>query len=192
MYKKILLAVLMFSPGMLFAQDVQMSQDEIQDLLGVKIRFATHMAFNPSIIRAVEQQNSQKLPLGEIKQRDEAWKGAEGKQIALIRETTENDVARYFQRRVENNASIDEVFLTDNQGANVAAYPATSDYWQGDEEKWTASYNDGEGVVFIGPLEFDDSTQKTLVQISAPIISNDETIGVLVLGVAVDYLQGKQ
>ena len=93
---------------------------------------------------------------------------------------------------MENNSAIDEVFLTDNQGANVAAYPPTSDYWQGDEEKWTASYNNGNGVVFIGPLEYDESTQKTQVQISAPVISKDETIGVLVLGVSVDYLQAKQ
>jgi len=190
--KKILFVLLLLSPGLMQAQDADLTQQEIENLLGVKIRFATHMAFNPSIIRAVEQQNSQKLPLDEIKQRDDAWKGAEDKLIPLIRETTQNDVARYFQRRVENNAVIDEVFLTDNQGANVAAYPPTSDYWQGDEEKWTASYNNGEGVVFIGPLEFDDSTQKTQVQISAPIITNDETIGVLVLGVSVDYLQGKQ
>ena len=116
----------------------------------------------------------------------------DGKMTPLIRETTQNEVARYFQRRVENNVAIDEVFLTDNQGANVAAYPPTSDYWQGDEEKWTASYNDGQGIVFIGPLEFDDSTQKTQVQISAPVFANNETIGVLVLGVSVDYLEGRQ
>ena len=101
-------------------------------------------------------------------------------------------MARYFERRVENNVAIDEVFLTDNQGANVAAFPPTSDYWQGDEEKWTASYNNGNGVVFIGPLEFDDSTQKTQVQISAPILSQNQTVGVLVLGVSVDYLTQQQ
>lgn len=188
--KRILITLLLVTPGLLQAQEL--SQEEIENLLGVKIRFATHMAFNPSIIRAVEQQNGAQLPLAEIKQRDDAWKDAGDTMTALIRETTQNDVAQYFQRRVENNLAIDEVFLTDNQGANVAAYPPTSDYWQGDEEKWTASYNNGNGVVFIGPLEFDDSTQKTQVQISAPVISNDETIGVLVLGVSVDYLQGKQ
>ena len=188
--KRILITLLLVTPGLLQAQEL--SQEEIENLLGVKIRFATHMAFNPSIIRAVEQQNGAQLPLAEIKQRDDAWKNAGDTMTALIRETTQNDVAQYFQRRVENNLAIDEVFLTDNQGANVAAYPPTSDYWQGDEEKWTASYNNGNGVVFIGPLEFDDSTQKTQVQISAPVISNDETIGVLVLGVSVDYLQGKQ
>ena len=190
--KKILLALLLLSPGLIQAQDAALSQQEIEDLLGVKIRFATHIAFNPSIVRAVEQQNSQKIPLAEIKKRDDDWKGAGDNMIALIRETTQNDIARYFQRRVENNVAIDEVFLTDNQGANVAAYPPTSDYWQGDEEKWTASFNNGNGKVFIGPLEYDDSTKKTQVQISAPIYSNDNTIGVLVLGVSVDYLQDKQ
>ena len=189
--KRILLALLLIAPGLVHA-DTKLGHDEIESLLGVKIRFAQHMAFNPSIIRAVEQQNAQKLALGEIKQRDEAWKGAGDNLIPLIRETTSNDVAQYFQRRVEHNQAIDEVFLTDNQGANVAAYPATSDYWQGDEEKWTASFNNGKGVVFIGPLEFDDSTGKTQVQISAPVYANNKTIGVIVLGVSVDYLQGKQ
>ena len=186
-----LLALPLLLPGLLQAAS-ELTPEQIEELLGVKIRFATHMAFNPSIIRAVETQNRSELALAVIQQRDEAWKNAKGEPIDLIREVTTNKVAQYFQRRVENNSAIDEVFLTDNQGANVAAYPPTSDYWQGDEEKWTASYNRGNGVVFIGPLEFDDSTQKTQVQISAPVISQDETIGVLVLGVSVDYLQQKQ
>ena len=190
--KRILIAALLLAPGFMQAQDAGLSQQEIEDLLGVKIRFATHMAFNPEIIHAVELQNQANLPLTEIKARDEIWKNAGGEPNALIYEVTQNDVAKYFQRRVENNVAIDEVFLTDNKGANVAAYPPTSDYWQGDEEKFTLSYNDGDGKIFIGPLEFDDSTKKTQVQISAPIISDERTIGVLVLGVSVDYLTGKQ
>jgi hypothetical protein len=188
---KYLLALPLLLPGLLQAES-ELTAEQIEDLLAVKIRFATHMAFNPSIIRAVEEQNSQVVALAEIQQRDETWKNAGDVENALIRRITQNDVARYFQRRVDNNAAIDEVFLTDNQGANVAAYPPTSDYWQGDEEKWTASYNNGRGKVFIGPLEFDESTQKTQVQISAPVISKEQTIGVLVLGVSVDYLQTKQ
>ena len=192
MYRKFLIFLCLIFPGTL-AAETQLSQEQIEDLLGVKIRFARHMAFNPSVIRAVELQNKQNLNLNEIKRRDDEWKNAGDLPTRLIRETTENQVAQYFKRRVDNNAAIDEVFLTDNQGANVAAFPPTSDYWQGDEEKWTASYNNGQGVVFIGPLEFDESTQKTQVQISAPIFSQDEsTIGVLVLGVSVDYLQSKQ
>jgi hypothetical protein len=169
-----------------------LSEAQIEQLLDVKIRFATHMAFQPNIIRAVEFQNGQKLSLATIKERDEMWIGANGGNNSLIREITRNDIARYLQRRVENNSAIDEVFITDNQGANVAAYPPTSDYWQGDEGKFTSSFNGGKGKVFIGPLEQDASTQKSQVQISAPIISNNETIGVLIMGVSVDYISGQQ
>jgi len=187
MYIKFLLLFFLFTPGVLLAQE-DLSKALIENLLDVKIRFASHMAYNPLVIRAVEAQNNQQLPLAEIKKRDESWVNKTGSSNALIRRITNNEVAKYLRRRVENNSAIDEVFVTDNQGANVAAYPPTSDYWQGDEDKWSSSFNDGNGVVFIGPLEADESTNKTLVQISAPIISDEETIGVLVLGVSVDYI----
>ena len=191
MQLKHLLTLLLFVPGLLQAES-ELTAEQIEDLLEVKIRFATHMAFHPSIVRAVETQNSQALPLAEIKNRDEIWKNAGDSLNGLIREVTQNDIARYFQRRVENNSAIDEVFLTDNQGANVAAYPPTSDYWQGDEEKWTASWADGEGRMFIGPLEYDESTDKYAVQISAPVKDGVDTIGVLVVGVSIDYVSGRQ
>jgi hypothetical protein len=191
MYKKLLIAMFMVFP-LLSQAEGELSDAEIEALLEVKIRFATHMAFQPNIIRAVESQNNQKLTLAQIKQRDELWVDANGAGNSLIREITRNNIAKYLQRRVENNAAIDEVFITDNQGANVAAYPPTSDYWQGDEGKWTSSFNEGNGQIFIGPLEQDASTNKTQVQISAPIISNNSTIGVLVMGVSVDYLSAQQ
>lgn len=140
----------------------------------------------------MKRKTKEALSLDQIKAYDESWKNADEDSKSLIRRITQNDVAKYFRRRVENNPAIDEVFLTDNQGANVAAYPPTSDYWQGDEEKWTESFRNGDGVIYIGPLEFDESTQKTQVQISAPVVSHNETIGVLVLGVSVDYINTKQ
>jgi hypothetical protein len=191
MFKKLLMATLMTLPIVTQAE-IELSNAQIEELLEVKIRFATHMAFQPNIIRAVEAQNNQKLTLAEIKERDQMWINANGGSNSLIREITHNDIARYLQRRVQNNTAIDEVFITDNQGANVAAYPPTSDYWQGDEGKFTSSFNNGSGKIFIGPLEQDASTKKTQVQISAPIISKNETIGVLIMGVSVDYLAAQQ
>ena len=191
MYKKVLAVMLLAFP-IVSQAEIQLSESEIEELLDVKIRFATHMAFQPNIIRAVESQNGENLTLSQIKERDQIWIDANGGNNSLIREITRNDVAKYLQRRIENNAAIDEVFITDNQGANVAAYPPTSDYWQGDEGKFTSSFNDGTGTVFIGPLEQDASTNKSLVQISAPIISNNITIGVLIMGVSVDYIDGQQ
>ena len=191
MYKYIIAAMLLVLPAVSQAE-IELSDDQIEELLDVKIRFATHMAFQPNIIRAVEAQNGKKMSLAQIKENDEMWVGANGGSNSLIREITRNDIARYLQRRVENNAAIDEVFITDNQGANVAAYPPTSDYWQGDEGKFTSSFNEGDGQIFIGPLEQDASTNKSQVQISTPIVSNNQTIGVLIMGVSVDYIESQQ
>ena len=97
-----------------------------------------------------------------------------------------------LKRQVERSTSFNEAFLTDNQGANVAAFPATSDYWQGDEEKWTASFQNGNGVLFIGPLEQDESTQTLAVQVSAPVFDRGRTVGVLVVGITFTYLEARQ
>ena len=48
------------------------------------------------------------------------------------------------------------------------------------------------GVTFIGPLERDESTQTVAVQISAPVINAGETIGVLVVGVTLSYVEQRQ
>ncbi|MDH5353394.1 MAG: PDC sensor domain-containing protein [Gammaproteobacteria bacterium] len=187
MYMKFLLVFFLLSPGALLAQSA-LTESEIEGLLKVKIRLAKHMSYSPDIIDAVKNQNSVSIAMSDIKKRDELWTGDSNDSIELKRSITDNNIAQYLKRRVQNNDSIDEVFITDNQGANVAAYPATSDYWQGDEEKWTASFNNGEGKVFIGPLEEDQSTNTAQVQISVPIFDQQQTIGVLVMGVSVDYL----
>lgn len=45
----------------------------------------------------------------------------------------------------------------------------------------------GDGKVFIGQLDFDESTQAYSVQISVPVKDNEKTIGVLVLGIRNRY-----
>ena len=56
MCKKLLIAMFMVFPALSQAE-AELSNAEIVELLEVKIRFATHMAFQPNIIRAVESQN---------------------------------------------------------------------------------------------------------------------------------------
>ncbi len=74
-----------------------------------------------------------------------------------------------------------EVFVTDKYGANVGATNRTSDYYQGDEEWWQSAYNNGEGSIFIGQPEFDQSSSTFAVIIAIPLFAHDtsEVIGVL-------------
>ena len=161
--------------------------EELTELLRVKLRAVRHMALNPRLVRAVRRQNAQALGAETIEQRDRIWQA--GKELtAFKRSLQESPAGQFLMRTVNSNDSFNEAFLTDSAGANVAAFPATSDYFQGDEEKWANSFNGGQGKLFIGPLELDDSTGTQAVQVSAPVVDRGRTIGVLVVGVTLDYL----
>ena len=177
-------------PNLALADEIALNAD-LESLLKVKIRTVQHMALNPVLVEAVRTQNEEDLKLAEIKKRDDEWRKT--KELTHFkRELQENAAGSLLRTYVSRNKALNEAFLTDNMGANVAAFPPTSDYWQGDEEKWSESYNEGEGRIFVGPLEYDESTKTTAVQISAPLLHQGETIGVLIVGVTVDYLESKQ
>ena len=167
------------------------TREQLPALLEVKLRTVQHMALNPVLVSAVLEQNQDDLPLDLIKRRDEEWKASKAL-TDLKRQLLGNNAAELLRSTVNDGATFTEAFLTDNKGANVAVFPPTSDYWQGDEEKWTASWAEGEGRLFIGPLEYDESTDKYAVQISAPVKDGTDTIGVLVVGVSIDYVSGRQ
>jgi hypothetical protein len=180
----------LLAPGLAAAQD-EIDRHEVQELLRTKMRTVQHMALNPTLIQAVRRQNAERLDMNNIKQRDDDWKASDDL-TPFKRSLQENNAGKMLRRYVNRNASLNEAFLTDNRGANVAAFPATSDYWQGDEEKWTESFNEGAGQLFLGPVERDESTNTVAVQVSAPLFHQGETIGVLVVGVTLDYLSAKR
>ena len=142
------------------------------------------------LLESIRAQNRKGMTLDEIKKIDEEWKAGSS---PLIQELQENKAGNFLKNIIVQQSDVySEVFLTDAQGANVAAYPATSDYWQGDEAKFTKSYADGKGEVFIGGVEFDESTKANAVQISVPMIYNSEAIGVMVIGVKVSVLEAEK
>lgn len=173
------------------AQKVEIPPDELQEILKVKVRAVQRLAANRVVIDGVKQQNAKRMSLDEIKRLDKEWTST--KEVTSFKKSLQsNSSGAYLRKHVTRNPTYGEAFLTDNQGANVAAYPATSDYWQGDEEKWTASFNKGNGRVFVGPVKYDDSSKTHQAQISVPVMDGKQTIGVLVVGVKLDYIAWKQ
>ena len=82
-----------------------------------------------------------------------------------------------------------EIFVMDNKGANVCMTDKTSDYWQGDEAKFQKSYAGGSGAVFVDDVEFDESTQAYLVQVSVPVKDNGKVIGAITFGIDIDKIK---
>lgn len=164
-----------------------LNHEEVLKKIQGKLRGIRRMAFHPVIVRAVQAQNNQKLTMEVIEQRDTEWRSSQ-EENSLQRSITNSEASEVLRTFVERNPDYSEAFATDNQGANVAMYPVTSDYWQGDEDKWINSFNGGDGKVWIGGIELDESTNLVAVQVSVPILDQGETIGVLVVGVTQEYL----
>ena len=151
--------------------------------LDAKVLLLRERASSPLLVNAVKEQNAKGMALTRIKAIDAEW--VTGGREDLARELRTNAVGTFLRRElVADNPVHVEAFLCDREGAVVGEYPKTSDYWQGDEEKFTACYNKGNGKLFVGPLAFDSSTSSYSVHISAPVKDGTETIGVLVLGLA--------
>lgn len=78
----------------------------------------------------------------------------------------------------------------DARGLNVAASDVTSDYWQGDEAKFSETFPNGAGASHISEVEYDESTQTYQAQISFPIVDpvSNEVVGAATVGVNADAL----
>lgn len=142
---------------------------------------------NPTLIAAVKEQNAKAMSLADIKNKDQVWMKTTGIDD-FMKTLLNNTAARELKKLEASKPYFTEVFLMDNQGANVAMTNKTSDYWQGDEEKFTQSFNAGNGGIDIGKVKFDKSSQAYLVQVSVPVMDGGKAIGAITIGINLDEL----
>ena len=86
---------------------------------------------------------------------------------------------------VSKAASQDEI----KKAFRKKAHEVHPDKDGGDEAKFKESFKGGAGAVHIGEVEFDDSTQAYLVQVSVPVKDNGKVIGAITFGVDVDKIE---
>lgn len=141
---------------------------------------------NAVLIKEIKAQNAKKVALEKIQEIDKTWMKAE-EELPVQKEMLTNACAVEIKAIVAKNpAKLTEVFAMDDKGANVGQNALTSDYWQGDEDKWKLSYNEAKGGVDVGKAKFDKSANAQLQQVSLPIIDTDGTIvGAITYGIKV-------
>jgi hypothetical protein len=118
---------------------------------------------------------------------DEKWKATRGV-TDFMQALMDSHCGKHLRGIQAVSFQYAEIFAMDNQGANVCMTDKTSDYWQGDEAKFKESYKDGQGAVFVDEVEFDDSTQAYLVQVSVPVKDGAEVIGAITIGIDVNKI----
>ena len=152
------------------------------------------VATNPVVIDAIRKQNDETAghDAARIDQLDSQWRAEVGAASKpLIEATLGTDASIVLKQTQEESAGlITELFVMDAKGLNVAQSTITSDYWQGDEEKFTASFGAGAGGITFGEIEEDESTQTFQSQVSIAIVDPDSgaPIGAVTAGVDLSML----
>lgn len=184
-----LAATLLLGAGTALGQDNEYA-DRLKALGETQIRAA---AQNPLVIAAVAAQN--KITAGydaaRIDALDKQWRAeVQSSARPLIKATLGNEASRYLgQVQAEAEGLFTEIFVMDAKGLNVAQSNVTSDYWQGDEAKFTESFGKGPTAIHIGEIEKDESTQTFQSQVSLPIMdAAGVPIGAITVGVDLSIL----
>ena len=197
--RKLLVAALLCCSAFAAAEDAAMLRTRLaaeldaNKVIDAKVRtFAKERLVlvigNVALVRETKAQNARKVPLAEIQTLDKAWIGAES-ELPMQKEKLSNPCAEAIRGLIKELPALREVFAMDDQGANVGQNNLTSDYWQGDEDKWKNSYAAAKGGVDVGKSKFDKSANTTLQQVSLPLIDADgSVVGAITFGIAIDAL----
>ncbi|MBU0649525.1 PDC sensor domain-containing protein [Patescibacteria group bacterium] len=155
-------------------------------------------AKNPIVVNAVKEANIEATrSQDEIIRLDEKWR-----QIEEVDEWIESyltngcaDYLKEVQNKKEHGATVyAEIFVMDKQGCIVAETDKTSDFWQGDEDKFIKSFANGKGDIFIDEASYDESTGIYSVQVSVPVLDADSgrAIGAMTVGIDLDLFASEE
>jgi len=167
------------------------SSDAMRRLAVTELR---QWASHPTVVGAVRAQNQQNghLTPSDITALDRKWR-AETASVSkpMIQALMANALSSFLtQKKVTGQGLYTEIFVMDNKGLNVGLSDVTSDYWQGDEDKWRKTFLVGPDAIHIGDIARDRSTHRLQSQISLPVVdpTTNKVIGAITVGINVSRL----
>ena len=149
---------------------------------------------DPVVVNAIKAQNEKNASLGQadIDKLDKQWRAeVDAGSKPMIDGVMGNELSKFLaQKKEASGGLITEAFVMDDKGLNVGQSDVTSDYWQGDEAKFSETFPKGPGAVHVGEIERDESTMTYQVQISRTLTDPDsgEPIGAATFGVDAEAL----
>lgn len=129
----------------------------------------------PQIFKSLQTDKRANQPLQKILQQESIWLSSPVSQRLPLRFEHENANVNVL-KAIHSVPDLVEIIVTDANGATLFAEPAPSDYWQGDEPKFQIPARTES--THIGALELDESTSEYSIQISEPILLDEQFLGV--------------
>ncbi|MDF3013723.1 MAG: hypothetical protein K0Q78_1927 [Cellvibrio sp.] len=164
-------------------------RQQIRELLTGKIERWKRL---PKLESTLTERNlvSRRFTRQEIAARDKKWAQAfTQNDFAYPIELVDQELsARLREVKKQSLEMITEIIITDARGLNVAISDMTSDYWQGDEEKFTEVFSKPADTMHFGEINYDESTKRFQLQLSVPLYTKDKLapLGIMVFGVDVE------
>lgn len=176
------------TPCILIIMSNVWSEDKVpQKVIDLANSTLAAYGMDQAIIKAVQEENAKNKTLAKVKELDKKWRNTPGFDD-FMKSMMDSECGKYISGIQKKMPYMAEIFVMDNLGGNVAMTDKTSDYWQGDEAKFKESFKGGKGAVHIGEIEFDDSAQAYLVQVSVPVKDGNKVIGAITFGINIDQL----
>lgn len=152
-----------------------------------------HWISDPVIIEAVKAQNANHLLLtsSDIEGLDREWvKQINNTYRPMLDASLETPLSRFLKAKEEEaGGAITELIVMDAYGLNVGESEPTSDYWQGDEDKFTRTFPRGPRAVFVDAPRMDESTHLMQSQVSLTLVDeHGHPIGAITIGINLDQL----
>jgi hypothetical protein len=129
------------------------------------------------IVEAVREENRQRKTLDQIKILDEGWRATSGTP-EFMRGWIDSDCGVHLREIMASAPYYTKMWVTDDQGADVAMSDKVPAYWYGEDPCFARAYSDGTGDVYVGEVESDSLGRQT-VEICVPVIGHGIAIGVV-------------
>lgn len=153
------------------------TDSRLQNAVEKKIPLLQQWTLDPIIVGAIKRANARPRSTRTITEIDKRWQSTPGTD-PLVRSLMTNDCAMRLRALQSALSATAEAFVTDRLGATVAMTHKTSDFWQGDEDKFTKALAGRRGSYHIDPPRFDEAPA---IQIALPVFDAGTAIGVMVV-----------
>jgi len=167
--------------------ELDQQSHEVLTLLAEKLAYIQH---DDILLEALKKANALALSRADILSKDGQWLSERRSEVQpLISSVKGNLLSQYLlQFMSEYGDLFSEIFVTDKNGLVIGLSHVTSDFWQGDEEKFTQVFSIESPDVFINDIQYDESSHAFIAQISIVIKGPDslKNMGVFVFGVNVE------
>jgi hypothetical protein len=160
----------------LAAQDPTLSR--VRQTAYARIAKAHAVAQDAQLVAFVAAKNAEPESLEEVHRKDAQWVASPS--FPLRQRLTQSECAARLRTLLHDDPIVVEGFLMDDQGALVCASVETTDYWQGEEAKWTRTFQEGKDP-FVDEPALDASTNQYAIQLSVPVSRDQRRIGALTL-----------